>query len=237
MGLIGRVIEQEIASFKCAMITVSATTANRFTTRFKKSLPPVIPIGIDRAHINSVPSSPEESEIIFAGRLIKEKNGALLVRAFCLLSRQHPDFRLVIIGDGPERDRIASLIHNLSLEDRVSLRGFSEEHDDLIARLKSSKVFVLPSIREGFGITALEALACGLPVVTVNHQANAIRDLIDGRNGFICSPSVKDLAASICQALQHHREMRNACILSAEPYDWEHITTEMEAFYRSMIGG
>ena len=42
--------------------------------------------------------------------------------------------------------------------------------------MKSSKICVLPSTREGFGITALEGLACGLPVVTIDHQANAIRD-------------------------------------------------------------
>ena len=105
-------------------------------------------------------------------------------------------------------------------------------HDDLIARLKSSKVFVLPSTREGFGISALEALACGIPVVTVDHPANAIRDLITGDNGFLCSLSAEDLAKTICLALRHHKEMRNACIKSAESFDWENITSEIETFYQ-----
>ncbi|MGA2912022.1 MAG: glycosyltransferase family 4 protein [Methanoregula sp.] len=236
-GLLGKVIERDIATFNCATITVSATTASRFKTCFKKPVTTVIPVGIDISYIRSIPPSLEQSDIIFAGRLIKEKNVILLVRAFHSLSRQHPHIKLTIIGSGPEREKISALIHNLSLEDLVSLRGFADEHDDLIALLKSSKVFVLPSSREGFGISALEALACGLPVVTVNHPANAIRDLITVNNGFQCSLSAKDLAASIWMALQNHEEMRNSCILSAGLFDWEHITLDIEAFYHTVIAG
>jgi glycosyltransferase involved in cell wall biosynthesis len=237
MGQAGKMIERGIASFKCTMITVSATTEGRFRNCFKKPLDAIVPVGIDLPHINSIPASTEDSEIIFAGRLIREKNAALLVRAFHSLSKQYPKIRLVIIGNGPERDGIATLIHDLSLEDHVYLREFSADHDDLISRLKSSKVFVLPSTREGFGITALEALACGLPVVTIDHKANAIRDLIDGSNGFLCELSAEDLAASICLALQRHKDMRKSCILSADSYDWEHITSDIEALYRSVIAG
>ena len=233
-GLIGKEIERNIASFKCPTISVSVMTANRFRTGFKKSVTTVIPVGIDISRIRSIPPSTQESDIIFVGRLIKEKNGALLVRAFHSLSTPHKNIRLVIIGDGPEREVITALIHDFSLNDRVSLSGFADEHDDLIARLKSSKVFVLPSTREGFGISALEALACGIPVVTVDHPANAIRDLITGGNGFLCSLSAEDLAKTICLALQHHKEMRNACIKSAESFDWENITSEIETFYNSV---
>jgi len=233
-GLIGKEIERNIASFKCPTISVSVMTANRFRTSFKKSVTTVIPVGIDISRIRSIPPSTQESDIIFVGRLIKEKNGALLVRAFHSLSTPHKNIRLVIIGDGPEREVITALIHDFSLNDRVSLSGFADEHDDLIARLKSSKVFVLPSTREGFGISALEALACGIPVVTVDHPANAIRDLITGGNGFHCSLSAEDLAKTICLALHHHKEMRNACIKSAESFDWENITSEIETFYNSV---
>jgi len=235
MGQAGKMLERYIASFHCAMVTTSATTAGRFRTRFKKSLDAIVPVGVDIPHINSIPASAEESEIIFAGRLIREKNAALLVRAFHSLTLQYPDIRLVIIGSGPEQDDITTLIHDLSLEGHVTLREFSDDHDDLISHLKSSKVFVLPSTREGFGITALEALACGLPVVTINHEANAIRDLIDGSNGFLCSLSAEDLAATICRALQRHKDMRNSCIVSADAFDWEHIASDIEALYRSVL--
>ncbi len=137
------------------------------------------------------------SDIIFVGRLIKEKHVDLLVRAFGILSSEQPELRLLIIGEGPEQDAITKIIHELSLEDRIVLKGFQDDHDEVIAQMKSAKVFVNPSTREGFGITALEALACGIPVVTVNHPANAIRDLITEKNGFTCSLSEKDLAETI----------------------------------------
>jgi len=234
-GLIGKVIERNIASFKCPTISVSVMTANRFRTGFKKPVTTVIPVGIDISRIRSIPPSTEESDIIFVGRLIKEKNGALLVRVFHSLSTQYKNIRLVIIGDGPEREVITALIHDFSLNDHVSLIGFTDEHDDLIARLKSSKVFVLPSTREGFGISALEALACGIPVVTIDHPANAIRDLITVSNGFLCPLSAEDLAKTICLALRHHAEMRESCMASAEPFDWDRIVSEIELYYQSLI--
>jgi glycosyltransferase involved in cell wall biosynthesis len=234
-GIIGKIIEQNIASFHCPTISVSAMTANRFRTGFKKSVSTVIPVGIDLLQIQSISPSAEASDLIFVGRLIKEKNGILLVRAFHLLSSQYENFRLVIVGDGPERESITALIHDFSLEDHISLLGFTEEHDDLIARIKSSKVFVLPSTREGFGISALEALACGKPVVTVDHPANAIRDFITENNGFLCPLSADDLARTMYLALLKYTEMQESCRASAEPYEWERIVLEIELYYQSIM--
>jgi glycosyltransferase involved in cell wall biosynthesis len=210
-------------------------TADRFRIVFKKSITTVIPVGIDISHIRLIPPSKEESDIIFVGRLIKEKHVDLLVRAFGILSSEQPQLRLLIIGEGPEQDAITKIIHDLSLEDRIYLRGFQNDHDEVIALMKSVKVFVNPSTREGFGITALEALACGIPVVTVDHPANAIRDLITEKNGFTCSLSEKDLAETIRRALQHHAEMKNDCIESASAFDWEKITSDIERYYKVII--
>ncbi len=179
--------------------------------------------------------SKEESDLIFVGRLIREKHVDLLVRAFGILSSEQPELRLLIIGEGPEQDAIIKIIQELSLEDRITLKGFQTDHDKVIAWMKSSKVFVNPSTREGFGITALEALSCGLPVVTVDHPANAIRDLITEKNGFTCSLSEKDLAGTIRIALQRHADMKNDCIASASSFDWENITSDIERYYLSVI--
>jgi glycosyltransferase involved in cell wall biosynthesis len=235
LGIFGKIIEQTIASFKCPALCVSLMTADRFRIVFKKSITTVIPVGIDISHIRLIPPSPEESDIIFAGRLIKEKHVDLLVRAFGILSSEQPQLRLLIIGEGPERDEIIKIIQELSLEDRIVLRGFLDDHDKVIAWMKSAKVFVNPSTREGFGITALEALACGNPVVTVDHPANAIRELITEKNGFTCSLAEKDLADTIRIALRRHAGMNNDCIASASAYDWEKITSDIERYYLSVI--
>jgi glycosyltransferase involved in cell wall biosynthesis len=234
-GFIGKVIERNIASFKCPAISVSVLTANRFRTCFKKPVTTIIPVGIDLLRIRLIPPSTEESDLIFVGRLIKEKHVDLLVRAFGIISSEQPELRLLIIGEGPEQGAIAKIIHELSLEDRILYRGFQDNHDEIIARMKSSKVYVMPSTREGFGLTALEALACGLPVVTVDHPANAIRDLITEKNGFICSLSPQDLADTILIALLHHTDMETACIESAADFDWERIVSDVETYYQSVI--
>jgi glycosyltransferase involved in cell wall biosynthesis len=236
-GFLGKLTERSIAGILCPTISISLFTSKRFEMIYHKPINSVIPIGIDTGKINAISPSPEQSDIIFVGRLIKEKNADLLVNAVAWALPEYPELRVLIIGEGPEEKKIRIVIKQKNLENIVQIHSFYDSHDDLIARLKASKIFVLPSIREGFGISALEALACGLPVVTVNHPANAIRDLINEDNGFLCSLSAKDLADTICLALRRHKEMRNSCILSAESFDWEHITSDIEAFYQSVIAG
>jgi glycosyltransferase involved in cell wall biosynthesis len=235
MGFLGKIIERDVARFLYPTIAVSRFTANRFEMTYHKPINSVIPIGIDTGKINAIFPSTEQSDIIFVGRLIKEKNADLLVKAVALALPEYPELRVLIIGEGPEKKKIEITIKQKNLEKIVKIQSFYDSHDDLTSRLKASKIFVLPSTREGFGISALEALACGLPVVTINHPANAMCDLINENNGFLCSLSAEDLANTICQALQRHKEMRTSCILSAELYDWEIILSDIEAFYRSVI--
>ena len=234
-GFPGKIIERLVARLTPYLVAVSVTTTNNLRSLNCRGQITIIPNGVDLQHISSIVPSHETSDLIFAGRLIKEKHVDLLVRAVALALPEYPELRVLIIGEGPEEKKIQNMIKQENLENIVQIHCYYESHDDLIARLKASKIFVIPSTREGFGISALEALACGLPVITINHPANAIRDLINENNGFLCSSSAEDLADTICLALRHHKEMRNSCILSAESYDWEIITSDIEAFYRSVI--
>jgi glycosyltransferase involved in cell wall biosynthesis len=231
----GKITERLIAMLTPHIVAVSVTTMNNLRSLGCRGRITIIPNGVDLQRIRSIVPSHEIADIIFVGRLIKEKHVDLLVRAFGILSAEQPELRLLIIGEGPEQDAITKIIQELSLEDRIFLRGFQVEHDEIIAQMKSAKVFVIPSTREGFGITALEALVCGIPVVTVNHPANAIRDLITEKNGFTCSLSEEDLAETISIALQRHAEMKNDCVASASAFDWEKITSDIERYYLSVI--
>jgi glycosyltransferase involved in cell wall biosynthesis len=233
-GFFGVTIERLAARLTSDTIAVSGTTANNLKGL---GVPPpvkIIPNGVDLTNIKSIRPADQTSDIIFAGRLIREKHVDLLLLAFSILLSEHPGYCLTIIGEGPEHNTISTLIKKLAIETRVRFLGFQENHDMLLAYMKSSKICVLPSTREGFGITALEGLACGLPVVTIDHPANAIRELINERNGFLCPLTAKDLAGTISLGLMHHAEMRNACIESAGLYDWDRITLDIETFYQSV---
>jgi glycosyltransferase involved in cell wall biosynthesis len=235
-GFGGKITERRVARLTQNVVAVSESTKNNLKSLGYRGNITFVPNGIDLQQISSIDPSIEPSDIIFAGRLIKEKHVDLLVRAFGILTSEQPKLRLLIIGEGPEQGVITKIIQELSLEDRIYLRRFQANHDEIIALMKSAKVFVNPSTREGFGITALEALACGIPVVTVDHPANAIRERITEKNGFICSLSEKDLADTILRALQHHAEMKNDCLASAASFDWEQITSDIERYYLSVTG-
>jgi glycosyltransferase involved in cell wall biosynthesis len=101
--------------------------------------------------------------------------------------------------------------------------------------MKASHVCVIPSTREGFGITALEALACGLPVVTTDHPDNAIGELITNETGFLSGQSAEDLAEKIRVALRRYPEMKMNCAISAEAYDWDRIVDRLEIYYQSLM--
>jgi len=236
-GFFGKCIEQLVSRLTPAMVAVSATTAKNLMNLNKQTNVRIIHNGVDLNRMNAILPHDETYDILFAGRLIQEKNVDLLVRAMDILSHENKNYQLLIIGEGPEHETIVRLIHELSLEPHVRMIGFRDNHDEIIAYMKSAKICVLPSTREGFGITALEALACGLPVVTVDHPANAIRDLLSESNGFLCSFSAQDLADKIRFALKHHTEMRSACIQSASSYDWDRIAADVEVYYRSVIEG
>ena len=191
----------------------------------------VIPNGIDFKRIEGIKSSKEESDIIFAGRLIKEKNVDVLIKAVKLVSDEIPDVKCMIIGDGPEKRELEKLACDLKMDDNIEFMGFLEDHYHVISYMKSSKVFVLPSTREGFGIVALEANACGLPVVTVNHERNAACDFITDRNGFICELSEAGVAEGVFGGLNGGENMRSGCVGNAMKYDWDGIVDLIEPTY------
>ena len=86
----------------------------------------------------------------------------------------------------------------MQIADRVQFFGALEQHADVYGLIKSSGVFVLPSVREGFGIVVVEALACGVPVITTDHPDNQARLLIEhGVTGWLCAPSGAGLAEAI----------------------------------------
>ena len=234
-GALGKTTERLVSGLTQNNIAVSGTTAKKLRHLGVDHEVRIIPNGIHPAQLRSVSPSGESSDIIFVGRLIREKHVDVLVRAFFLLLSESPDLTLLVIGDGPEREAIQSLVGDLAIEDRVFLKPFLDSHDEVISLMKASHVCVIPSTREGFGIAALEALACGLPVVTADHPDNAIGEFITENTGFRCTLSAEALAVSIRTALSRYPEMKTACMSSAVAYDWDLIVDRVEDYYQSLI--
>ena len=107
-----------------------------------------------------------------------------------------------VIGTGPEGTRLEELAEQLAIRDLVRFRRNLDRPEDLYSAIKASRVFVLASEREGFGIAVLEAIACGIPVVTTNAPDNAAQNLVrESGFGTICDPTVESVAAAIAGVL------------------------------------
>jgi glycosyltransferase involved in cell wall biosynthesis len=155
----------------------------------------VIPNGVRRPSRlwEDDPSLPRR--IVAIGRLSREKGFDLLIRAFAELAEPHPDWQLLIAGEGPERSSLERLITELNLDLRASLPGWIESPLELLC---SSRVFVLPSRYEGFPNALLEAMAAGVPVVSFACDHGPAEIVEHGVNGLlVAAEDVHGLAAEL----------------------------------------
>ena len=235
-GVFGKAVERLAAGLTAHPIAVSPSTARALASLGVPGPVPVIPNGIDLARIAAISPAAESSDVIFAGRLIREKNVDVLLRALVPVREEVPDLRALIIGDGPERPALEALAHDLGLAGAVTFTGFLPDYDAVIAAMKASRVFALPSTREGFGIAALEAMACGLPVVTTDHPGNAAGDLVvEGVNGFCCELSAGEMGEKILLWLNKGPEDRDLITRTARDFDWDKVTVQVEKHYSNLL--
>ncbi len=203
-GTFGRLIERLTMRLPDSIVAISNKTKEdlvRCDVDHKRIN--VIPVGVDLERIARIQPSLYRADVLFAGRLIYEKRVDLLLNALALAKEEIPTISCMVVGDGPERATLEAQTRQLALEENVKFMGFVEQ-DGLIAHMKSSKVFVLPSEREGFGLVIVEANACRLPVISLRHRRSATRELVeDGVNGFLVSTgSPEEIATVIVKVVQ-----------------------------------
>jgi glycosyltransferase involved in cell wall biosynthesis len=139
-----------------------------------------------------------EPTVLFAGRLIAEKQATLGVAAIALAIERVPRLRGEFLGDGPERAALERAIAEHGLQQRVRAPGFADS-DTVDAEMRSAMCMLLPSRREGYGMVVVEAAARGTPSVVVAGEDNAATELIEeGVNGTIAPRSDP---ASVAEAI------------------------------------
>ncbi len=220
-GFFGRVIERLSARLPISHIAVSSLTKNGLRSiGVPEDKITVIPNGIDFEYIRKISKSEEACDVLFAGRLIKDKNVDVLIDSISKMKNT----TLCIIGDGPEKERLAARAEGLNLGGRIQFLG-SMDYEEVMARMKSAGVFVLPSTREGFGIVLLEAMAAGLSVISVKAKKSAASEIVDGDNGILCE--MNELKENIEKVLGDEglREGRiSKGFETARGFDWDMVT-------------
>ncbi|MHB1261268.1 MAG: glycosyltransferase family 4 protein [Thermoplasmatota archaeon] len=114
-------------------------------------------------------------EVVWLGRHVEEKGLAYLVEAWVEVARRAPGHILVLVGDGPLRAEREAQVRRLGLRGSVRFEPFQEQAP-VAARLRACALFVLPSLKEGFPISLVEAMACGKPVVTTTGLEEVVGD-------------------------------------------------------------
>ena len=235
LWIFGYVVEKLAVKIPDKIIAVSPATALRIRNELGYIGTIVtIPNGVNLEEIKSIKPSRVKSDIVYAGRLLDFKNVDLLIKAVGLIKNQLPRIKCLIIGDGPEKTKLLELSNKLKLEKNIQFTGFLPKHEDVYALIKSSKVFVLPSTREGFGIVVIEANACGIPVITINCKGNAAKDLIEeGKNGYVCDLNGKEMTNRISDVFEKDMDdkTKQICVNSAKKYDWGEIVNNIEEVY------
>ena len=148
-----------------------------------------------------------DTVMISVGRLAKEKNWRFLLRAAANGIANHPNLRVVLLGDGPERKNLENYSRELGIEERVSFLG-NVPFEQVPSYLKASDFFGFSSTTETQGLVTLEALAAGLPVVAVN--ASGTRDIAkNGVHGFLVDEDIGAFVHAIDQFLLHPEMLEN----------------------------
>jgi glycosyltransferase involved in cell wall biosynthesis len=216
-------------------VAVSAFTADRLVAAgLRPDRVRVVGNGLPLEAFAEVPTSAVVSDLIFVGRLIEDKRVDLLIEAVARLRGELPGLRCLVIGDGPERPALEALVAERGLRDRVWFMGPVGEAEK-VALLKGSKLLVLPSVREGFGIAAVEGQAAGLvPIVVRSPHSAAPAVVHDGIDGVVCDPLPEALAAVVRSLLGDPFRMglmRAAAGQAARRWDWDRVALEMEDVY------
>lgn len=184
--------------------------------------------------------------LLTVGRLVEKKNHALVIRALRTLRRSFPNLTYLIVGEGPERDRLAALAQDLGIETSVVFAG-AQQGEVLLDLYNVCDVFVMPSAEvrlkpagaaiwgndaETFGIAFLEASACGRPVV--GGKSGGMADAIaDRETGYLVDPGcVRQLEAAVSSLLEDpskaERMGRQGRERAVEQFTWEKVADRFD---------
>lgn len=202
--------------------------------------------GIDTNYFEALPKNkslmkeldiPEDCFVIGnIARLALIKDHKTLIQAFSLALKTCPNMKLIIVGDGAERENLEELIQKLKLVDNVMFLGFRRDIKELLSIFD---VFALSSISEGTSITILEAMASGKPIIAANVGGNS-NLIIDGETGFLVRPKMVDDFAEKIIFLNKKREVIrdmgvNGARFIKENFSAEKMTRRYEALYYKLM--
>jgi glycosyltransferase involved in cell wall biosynthesis len=201
----------------------------------------VTPFGVDvdRFNVKNPVLSKEYITIGVAKNLHKIYGIEYLIRAFADLEKEtKKDIRLMIVGDGPEKRNLEMLCEELSIKAKVTFTG-NIDNIKIPYYINMMDIVCLPSLSESFGVSAVEACACGRPVVSTD--VGGLKEIVfDDYNGYAVKPKNSDLLKEKLKLLVEDEDKikefsRNARTLAEEKYNWSENAEIMKNLYEKII--
>tara|TARA_B100000686_G_scaffold24860_1_gene23757 strand:+ start:319 stop:1500 length:1182 start_codon:yes stop_codon:yes gene_type:complete len=241
-GLLGLLLEKIMSRITPNIIAITQKGRDQlYDLGVKKDGVTFIPNGIDFEKILNSISKPNKFDLTYMGRLKCHKNLDHLIQVVSLLKKKGDSMTLQIIGDGPERKALEDLVKELNILENVVFHGEIESDIEAYSWMKTARIFVHPSTKEGGGsITVLEANACGLPVVAYRHENGIANELInEGMNGYwVEEINPKAMGKKIRQLLldeSQGQKIKDNSIKNAEKHDWINIGKEYEDYFLKLL--
>jgi glycosyltransferase involved in cell wall biosynthesis len=234
--LVPRVLIRQAIAGASALVTVSAALKDALVALgAPQEKVTVLRNGVDTSLFRPVDRDVARSELGLArptllsvGHLIERKGHHRVVEAMPRL----PEFDLLIVGEGPQRNQLVGLIDRLGLAGRVRLLG-ARPHTELPSLYGAADVLVLASSREGWANVLLEAMACGTPVVASNIWGNP-EVVRDAAAGLVADENTPDGIVAAVRRLFTHLPERTATRAYAEQFSWDATTDGQLALFRSL---
>jgi teichuronic acid biosynthesis glycosyltransferase TuaC len=175
---------------------------------------------------------PQAPLLVSVGSLIRPKGHLTLIRAFARIAPQHPELRLYILGEGPLRSELESLVRDLDLQDRVRLPG-KRPNEELPKWFNAADASLLVSEREGWPNVVTESLACGTPVVA--SRVGGMPEILHSSElGILVDQTVEGVAMGIESALGKSWD-REAISRQTRARTWSTVAGELEAVFSRQL--
>ena len=178
----------------------------------------------------------DETILISVGRLAPEKNWETLLHAFAKVYLEHPNLRLVLIGDGPAKESLQTLASELGIAEQVTFTG-TIPFQEIPAYLKAADAFSFASVTETQGLVTIEAMAAGLPVVAVDGSGT--RDIVEhSKQGYLVENDASALAKGLNQLLSDPGQLKrfsHNALKKAKTFDVDQLSKQIINVYEQAI--
>jgi glycosyltransferase involved in cell wall biosynthesis len=233
------------ASFRDASVILCANqdTAERVPAAFQSKVRMMLETGMPETAATTPATRVNDGlvRVIWVSRLVPIKGAPLALRAFALAHKQRPQLRLTLVGDGPDTAKARSLATRLGVEGAVEWTG-RVSLDGVKALLPKHDIFMFTSLRDTSGNVLLEAMAAGLPAVTLRHHG-AAQIATDETALRIIPTNLRDTASGMGRALVQladdnplRARLGHAALQRIKNvYTWSNKAAEMDLIYRSVL--